>query len=115
MRRIRRDVACIVYRQFVRPSGAHVACNRRRSPRKNKFNIFPEAVQLPNIARPESLPKPDKQEQRTYPPRNTEHSEERAQLMCPKSAEGLSDDVESNAHGELPAEGYAPARVKVPV
>ena len=44
-------------------------------------------------------PKADQQEQGTDSPRDSEHGQERAQLMRPEGSQGLPEDVENMAHG----------------
>src|SRR6185295_6315573 len=77
----------------IRPGRVHAALHGGGAPGKDEDNVLAELGQLALVAGAEALAHAYQQEQRSHAPSNTEHGEERAQLVSPQVAEDLNENV----------------------
>ena len=70
------DVEIIGVGQQISAGGVHVALDRRRAPGEKKHDVFAELGHLALIARAEAFADAYQQQQRSHPPRNSEHGKE---------------------------------------
>src|ERR1039457_5481203 len=75
-----------VVSQLIQVAGTHVASHRRGPAGKHEHDVFAHRVQFFPVPGAESLAQPDQQEQRSHPPGDPEHGQERADLMRPQGA-----------------------------
>src|SRR5262249_22187130 len=70
-----------------------------RTARPDEHDVLAELIELLLIPRAESLAQPHQQQQRPDPPGDSEHGQERAQLVSPQRAQGLCEDLKNKPHG----------------
>src|SRR5579863_3482204 len=92
------DVLVVFVSEIVLPHGVEVAVHGWCPAAPDEHDVLPQFIELLLIAGAKALTQPYQQQQGSDPPSDAKHSQERAQLMCPKSAEGLAEDFEENAH-----------------
>ena len=78
--------------------GLSAARDCRDAPGKHEHDVLSERGKLLFLAAAESFSQAHQQQKRAHPPGNSEHGEERAQLMRPQSGQRLPDNVEEHSH-----------------
>ncbi len=94
VRSVAADVEVVAIGEVIVASGIHVALDSGSAAGKDHHDVLAELGEVALVAGAEAFAEADEEQKRTDSPGDAEHGEKGTQLVRPKGAENLREDVD---------------------